>query len=185
MKYLTRLAVAIYPSSWRQRYGSELGQLVEDQGSSLAVVLDVLAHAVETRWRFIVQLETGGGGPMKRWRQPIVLAMVGLVIAAPTAILVVASVLKYVLGVGTLFDALEPTMTPIVTSPVGETFLVLAPYLAFLLAALPVTRLGVSRGEGRLGVTIAVSSPLANLAVVLGSATLIVFMAVYWIAENL
>jgi hypothetical protein len=116
---------------------------------------------------------------------PVRLALIALAITFPTALLVAFAVLKYVLGVPGPFDAIEPTATPVVTHPIGETILVLAPYAAFTLAILPFVRLRLGWREGRLAASAEATLPLTSLAVGALSATLVVFMGLYWVAENL
>ena len=113
------------------------------------------------------------------------LALLGLIVMLPTSILVVAAILKYIIGVDGPFDALEPALTPIVTHPLGETAFVLAPYVALFLALIPVTRLGLGWRTGRLSATMEVNAPALNVVVALASVLLAVFMVLYWVAENL
>jgi len=89
-----------------------------------------------------------------------------------------------VAGVPAPFDAVEPTITPLVTHPVGETVVILAPYLALLLAALPVTRFRFGHGDGRLRVGIEVAAPVLNVLVALLSVAVIAIMAVYYLVED-
>jgi hypothetical protein len=89
------------------------------------------------------------------------------------------------LGVPGPFDAIEPSVTPFITHPIGETILVLAPYVAFALAVLPFARLRFGWREGRLAASVETAVPLTSLMVGAVSATLIVFMGLYWVAENL
>jgi hypothetical protein len=121
----------------------------------------------------------------RTYRGAGLLGVVGLAIMLPTSVLVAAAALKYILGVDVLFDAIEPAMTPIVTHPLGETFFVLAPYVAFLFAVVPVTRVALGWQAGRLSATVDVRTPALNLAVALLSVALAGFMALYWVAENL
>ncbi len=107
-----------------------------------------------------------------------------VLLALPTGILVTLSVLKYVLGVVGPFDAIEPTVSPLVTHPLGETVVILAPYAALLLAAAPVTRLRLGRQEGRLNVGVEVSAPALNVLAATLSAALIATMLVYYLLEN-
>ncbi len=108
-----------------------------------------------------------------------------MLVLTPSLVLVTLSVLKYVLGVSAPFDAVEPYVTPWVTHPVGETLVVLAPYVGFVLALLPVLRTQLSWRESRLTATLAISAPMANIAVAALSACVATFMALYWVAENL
>jgi type IV secretory pathway VirB2 component (pilin) len=103
----------------------------------------------------------------------------------PTSALVVAAILKYIIGFDGPFDAKEPALTPIVTHPLGETLIVLAPYVALLLAVVPVTRLGLGWRTGRLSATMEVNAPALNIVVAVASVLLAAFMVLYWVAENL
>ncbi len=102
-----------------------------------------------------------------------------------TTVLVAVAVLKYVVGLAAPFDAIEPVLTPIVTHPLGETFFVLAPYAALMLVAMPVTRVDLGWRAGRMTATVNVSTPALDVAVAIMSIGLAVFMALYWVAENL
>jgi hypothetical protein len=179
MNRLVLFAARFHPRSWRARYGDEFDQLLRDEGSSVGVLLDVLVNALRA------QLRQGGSIMSGVPRRPERLALVGLALMVPSAVLVTASVLKYIVGVPGPFDAIEPSITPIVTHPVGETFFILAPYGALLLAALPVTRLAVSAGAGRMQARVEVTAPLVNVAVAIASVLLAAVMLVYWLAENL
>lgn len=181
MKRLMRIALRLYPGGWRRRYGPEIRQLIDDGRASPADLLDLVSHAP------LVTTFRGGTSAMNGHlsAHPIRIALVALAITLPTTLLVGVAVLKYVLGVPGPFDAVEPTMTPFVTHPIGETILVLAPYVAFGLAILPFTRLRLGWKEGRLAASAEAAVPLTSLTVGALSATLIVFMGLYWVAENL
>jgi hypothetical protein len=181
MKRLMRIALRLYPDAWRRRYGPEVRQLIDDGRASPADLLDLVSHAP-----FVTTFRGGASGMNRHLAaHPIRLAIVALAIMLPTTLLVGVAVLKYVLGVPGPFDAIEPTMTPFVTHPVGEAILVLAPYVAFGLAVLPFTRLRLGWSQGRLAASADAAVPLTSLAVGALSATLIVFMGLYWVAENL
>ncbi len=60
----------------------------------------------------------------------------------------------------------------------------LAPYFALLFAVLPVIRLHVAWQAGRIKADLALSSPASNLLVAGLSTVVIVFMGLYWVAEN-
>ncbi len=187
MRRLILLAVWVYPSRWRARYRDEFTELLRQGGASPDILMDVLTSASKARLRGSWAGTLLGGRNMfdTAFRHPERLALLGLAVMLPTAILVTVALLKYVVGVAGPFDAIEPAMTPIVTHPIGETLFVLAPYLALLLAAVPVTRLGLAWRAGRLSATIQVAAPALNLAVVLTSLLLVAFMLLYWVAENL
>lgn len=186
MKRLIRLLSLLYPPAWRARYGAEFDALLREHDGSLDTLLDVLANAWRARVRSWAPRSTlVQDVPAGTYRGAGMLGALGLVIMLPTTVLVVAAVLKYIVGVGVLFDALEPVMTPIVTHPLGETFFVLAPYVAFVFAVVPVARVALGWQAGRLSATVEVRTPALNLAVALMSVSLAGFMAFYWVAENL
>jgi hypothetical protein len=187
MRRLILLAVSLYPARWRARYGDEFIELLQQADSSAATLLDVLVNGSKARVRHVQARTLDGGRSMFHGalRDPERLALFGLAAMLPTAVLVTVAVLKYVFGVAGPFDAIEPAMTPIVTHPIGETFFVLAPYVALLLALVPVTRLELGWRAGRLSATVQVATPALNLAVALTSLLLAGFMLLYWVAENL
>ena len=176
-----RIALRFYPTPWRRRYENEVRQLIEDGHASPIDLADLVAHAP------LVSTIRGEFSTVKTHlaTHPTRMAIVALAIMLPTAILVVFSVLKYVLGVPGPFDSIEPSATPFVTNPVGETVLILAPYVAFGLAVAPFTRLRVGWTDGRLAARADASVPLTSLVVGVISVALIIVMAIYWIAENL
>ena len=181
------LAVWLYPARWRARYRDEFTELLRQGDASLGVLLDVLVNALRTRMRAFGASTRRGGHHMfeAAHRHPQRFALLALAVMLPTTVLVTAAVLKYVVGVAGPFDVIEPTMTPIVTHPMGETAFVLAPYVALLLAVIPVTRLGLGWRAGRLSATVQVAAPALNLSVALTSFLLVGFMLLYWVAENL
>ncbi len=184
MKRLIILAARLHPSWWRTRYGDEFDELLRREPGSAAILVDVLANATRVRLRAMLPSE-GGSFMTGLARHPERLAMLGLVILLPSATLVSIAVLKYIFGVAGPFDAIEPSLTPIVTHPVGETVLILAPYVALLLAALPVTRLAISARAGGMRAAIEIAAPLVNVAVAMASVLVAAVMLVYWLAENL
>jgi len=181
MKTLMRLALRLYPDAWRRRYGPEVEQLIEDGRASPADLLDLVVHAPSTTTLQDEVSRMNG----RLAAHPTRLALVAAIVVLPTAFLVGIAVLKYILGVPGLFDSVEPTVTPIVTHPIGETIFVLAPYAAFVLAVVPFSRLRLGWRDGRLAASAEASVPLMNLLVGALSAALIVFMGIYWMAENL
>ena len=181
MKTLMRLALWLYPAPWRRRYANELRRLIEDGHASPADLADLIAHAP------LSATIRGEASTMYRHlsNHPTRVALIASAIVLPSAILVGASILKYILGVPGPFDAIEPSVTPFVTHPIGETLLVLAPYVAFGLALVPFTRLHVGWTDGRLAASGEAALPISSLVVGAVSAAMIVAMGVYWVAENL
>ncbi|HEY7464294.1 MAG TPA: hypothetical protein VH987_07640 [Candidatus Limnocylindria bacterium] len=187
MRRLTRLLLRLYPRAWMERYGDEFRQLLDDTPATPHAALDVARHGLSLQVRRApggaLDLVASGGNTMHSHPQRS--ALLGALILLPTAILIGAALLKYVIGVPGPFDAIEPAMTPLVTHPLGETVFVLAPYLAILLALVPVVRSVPRWQHGRLEGTITVVAPAFNLALAAVSAAIAVFMAFYWVAENL
>lgn len=181
MKRLMRLALWLYPGAWRGRYGAEVSQLIDDGRARPVDLVDLVARAP------LGATLRGEASIMNRQlsAHPIRLALVALAITFPTAILVCVAVLKYVLDVPGPFDSIEPSVTPFVTHPISETILILAPYIAFALAILPFARLRLEWRDARLAASAQAAVPLACLLVGAVSALLIVFMGLYWVAENL
>ena len=181
MKRLMTLALRLYPDAWRRRYGPEVRQLIEDGHAGPTDLIDLVARAP------LAATLRGEASTMngRFAAHPIRLALVAFAITLPTAIFVGVAVLKYILGVPGPFDAIEPSVTPFITHPIGETILVLAPYVALALAVLPFARLRLGWREGRFAASVEAVVPLTNLVVGAVSATLIVFMGLYWVAENL
>lgn len=187
MKRLIRHVSLLYPPAWRARYGAEFDALLREHEASLGTLLDVLANASHARVRSWAPPSTQGGHnvPDMFYRRAGLLGILGLAVMLPTSVLVAAAVLKYILGVGVIFDAIEPAMTPIVTHPLGETSFVLAPYVAFVFAVVPVARVAIGWQSGRLTAKVDLQTPVLNLAVAVVSVAVAGFMALYWVAENL
>jgi hypothetical protein len=189
MSTLTRLLVRAHPSAWRARYASELEQLVEDVGASPSVLADLTVSLVRA-WIQALDAEphvrTIRGDIMNVVvTEPRHGALLGLAVALPTTMLVLVAVLKYVFGIAGPFDLIEPAMTPIVTHPLGETIFVLSPYLGLLFALVPVTRVSLDRQQDGVRIAIRLVAPVANLLAAAMCAAVVVFMALYWVAENL
>jgi hypothetical protein len=181
MKRLMRLTLWLYPDAWRRRYGAEVRRLIDDGRARPVDLVDLIARAP------LGATLRGEVSMLNRQlsAHPIRLALVALAITFPTAILVGVAVLKYLLDVPGPFDTIEPSVTPFVTHPIGEMILVMAPYLAFALAILPFARLRLESRDARLAASAQAAVPLACLLVGAVSAVLIVFMGLYWMAENL
>jgi len=182
-----RFLLTLYPRAWLARYGDEFTQLIDDAPATPADVFDVARHGlalhVRRASRTAVRLVSLGGIIMRS--QPQRFAMFGAAVLLPTAALIGLALLKYVAGVAAPFDAIEPAMTPLVTHPLGETILTLAPYLALALAVLPVVRGGVRWDHGQLVGTLSLSAPAANIVIAALSIAVALFMVVYWLGENL
>jgi hypothetical protein len=188
MKPILRL----YPSAWRRRYGEELSDLVDEMPSTPATTLDLLRGAAALHMRGLVdrlapRIVTAGGPPMPTHtlqRHPTAAALVAALIAAPTAIFVTVSFLAYQLGLPGMQAWLQPFMHRLQQAPrIVDLFLVVAPFLAFLLAALPLIGLRLERVDGELRITLGLRAHTLNV-IVLGVCLLVGgFLVNYFLAE--
>jgi hypothetical protein len=170
MKPILRL----YPSAWRRRYGDELSVLLEELPATPATTVDLLRGAATLHMRAFVarlapRLAPAGGPPMPTHplqRHPTASALVALLIAAPTVIFVTLSFLAYQLALPGMEAWLQPFMDGLQQAPrIVDLFLLAAPFLAFLIAALPLVGLRLERVDGELRVTLALRARALNLIV--------------------
>lgn len=187
MRRCIGLMLWLYPRSWMRRYGDEFRQLLDDTPATPHTALDVARHGLMLHGRLAprsaLHLIESGGNTMRNHPQRS--AALAAAVLLPTAFLIGVAVLKYVVGVAAPFDAIEPAMTPLVTHPLGETVLTLAPYLALVLAGVPVVRSVPRLDHGRLVGTLSLEAPLVNIVIATLSAAIALFMAVYRVTENL
>jgi hypothetical protein len=134
MRRLLGLVVRIYPTEWRRRYGEELSSLLHDAELSPSDVIDLMGWALRRRLESAIRLvpTRSPGGVMFQHANshPALYALTGLAVLLPTATFIALALMKYVLGISGPFDAVEPTVTPFITDPAGETVLIVAPYVA-------------------------------------------------------
>jgi len=170
MKQILRL----YPSAWRRRYGAELSDLLEEMPATPATSLDLLRGAVTLHMRAFLdrvapRLAPAGGPPMPTHplqRHPTATALVAALITAPTVIFVALSFLAYQLELPGMQAWLQPFMDGLAKAPrIVDLFLLGAPFLAFLIAALPLIGLRMERVEGELRITLALQARTLNLIV--------------------
>lgn len=187
MKRCIGLMLRLYPRAWMMRYGDEYRQLLDDTPATPQTVLDVARHGLTLHARHApgTALHLIGSGGITMRNHPQRSAALAATVLLPTAVLIAVAVLKYVAGVAAPFDAIEPAMTPLVTHPLGETILTLAPYVALVLALLPAVRSAPRLDHGRLVGTFSLEAPVVNIVIATLSAAIAVFMAVYWVTENL
>jgi hypothetical protein len=166
----------IYPASWRRRYGEELSDLLDEMPSTPATTLDLLRGAVNLHMRaFLDRVAprpvSAGGPPMPSHplqRHPTASALVAVLITAPTLIFVTLSFLAYQLALPGMEAWLQPFMDGLARAPrIVDLFLLAAPFLAFLIAALPLIGLRLERIDGELRVTVALRPRALNLIVLL------------------
>jgi len=170
MKQILRL----YPSAWRRRYGAELTDLLEEMPSTPATTADLLRGAVTLHMRALLdrvapRMVPAGGPPMPTHplqRHPTASALIAALIAAPTVIFVALSFLAYQLELPGMQAWLQPFMDGLAKAPrIVDLFLLGAPFLAFLVAALPLIGLRAERVNGELRITLALRARRLNLIV--------------------
>ena len=170
MKPILRL----YPSAWRRRYGDELSDLLEEVPATPATTVDLLRGAATLHMRAFLdrlapRLVSAGGPPMPTHplqRHPTATALIAALIAAPTVIFVALSFLAYQVELPGMQAWLQPFMDGLARAPrIVDLFLLGAPFLAFLIAALPLIGLRMERVNGELRVTLALRARTLNLIV--------------------
>ena len=157
-----RAAIRLYPARWRHRYAAELHDLVKDTDSSIADAADIAAAAIREH--------LNGGTPMRAeiaHRHPGAFALVGGVVLAPTAAIVVLSLLGHELGFTAVAGVVDPVVVAIGRVAVIDLVLVAAPAVAFVLAILPLLEVGLDQPGGVSALTVRVRAMPANVAVAL------------------
>lgn len=169
MKRLLRL----YPPTWRTRYQVEVGDLLEEVPSSRGAALDLLRGAFR-EWIHLAArpaLALGqpvGGPPMLAnplQRHPTSLALLALVVVAPTLVFILFSMLAYEIGVPGLTARIEPIVQAVTAPRWVDLYLLLAPFVAFLIALVPLLRIGFATDGPELRVTLGVRARAFNLVV--------------------
>ena len=164
----------IYPSAWRRRYGEELTDLLDELPTTPASTVDLLRGAATLHMRAFLdrlapRLVSAGGPPMPTHalqRHPTASALIAALITAPTVIFVALSFLAYQVEMPGLQAWLQPFMDGLAKAPrIVDLFLLGAPFLAFLVAALPLIGLRMERVEGELRITLALQARTLNLIV--------------------
>lgn len=168
MKRLLRL----YPSAWRERYEAEVSDLLAELPADRTVAIDLfrgaLVEQARAQWRRIPESVPAGGPSMLTHplqRHPTTLAVVAILLVAPTSIFIFLSLLAYEIGVPGLATVVEPALEALTVSRLVDLFLVMSPFVAFLVALAPLVGIGLSRAEGELRVTFAFRARALNLLV--------------------
>jgi hypothetical protein len=177
MKRILRL----YPAAWRERYGEELTDLLEEMPTTPATTVDLVRGAAVLHMRAFLdrlapRMVSAGGPSMPSHplqRHATATALVAALVAAPTVIFVGLSFLAYQLELPGMQTWLQPFMDGLQQAPrIVDVFLLGAPFLAFLIAALPLIGLRMERIDGELRITVALRARTLNL-IVLGICVLV------------
>jgi hypothetical protein len=183
----------LYPSAWRERYEEEVGELLDELPTNRSMVLDLVRSAFLERaravWRLIPANPIPAGGlPMLTHplqRHPTSLALLALLMVAPTFLFVAVSLLAYQIGVPGLAAAVEPRLAAFTASGWVDPFLLAAPLLAFLVAVVPLVGIGAGRADGALHVTISLRARALNVAVLILCALVGGLLVAYLVSEFL
>ncbi|TMB85556.1 MAG: hypothetical protein E6J39_00945 [Chloroflexi bacterium] len=186
---LARLLVHAYPPSWRRRYGSEYAALLEDLPATLSAVSDAVRAGLAVRGRALSNALLSSGGPdvtidFGGW-QARTFALLAILVALPTTIVLALSALAYNVGVPGMATAIAPIQSQLLGSKLIGLGLMGAPVLAFVIAVLPVLRLSIQREAGELMISFAIRGRALTLVAAVLSLLLIAFFAMHSATEFL
>jgi len=183
----------LYPSAWRRRYGEELADLLEQLPATPATALDLLRGAITIQFRALgdrlaPRLVSAGGPPMPTHplqRHPTAAALLAALLLAPTAIFIGVSFLAYQIEIPGWAAAFEPVLVAVTAPRIVDLFLLGAPFLAFVVAALPLIGLRMERVEGELRTTLALRARNLNVVVLVLCVLVGGFLAGHIVSEFL
>lgn len=169
---MRRLLLRAYPPAWRRRYGDELELLLTETGTPPRVIVDVLRAATRARAASLLAALKGDEpmqlGPLAR--HPGRLALLALLLMAPTLTLVVASILGHELGISAVASVADPIIESVTAPRIIDLALVAAPAVSLVLAVLPILAVGLRAADG----SGADESPVATVSVRLRAANVLV-----------
>ena len=193
-----RALLAAYPRGFRDAYGQQMEQTFRDQGreerrrggviglvrfwARTAVDLGSTAAVERIDERRLARRHREGKMTARR------LAWAGSTLVSAPLFFVTASLLKYELGIGFLFDPLEALFADPgrqhVFNLVSPVVFLGGLGLALVLNAYAVVRLNVSREDGVIVGTVRLRTRFWNIAVAGVSLLLLVTLVAYFFAEN-
>jgi len=177
---MIRFLLLAFPRAWRNRYGNELMQLVDDAGLSPRVVIDLIGAGVAERLRELRSSLLGGAqmviGPA--WRHPRGTAFIALLVLTPVLGFVLGSLLAYQLGFGLLLGPLESVNSWLASTRSVDLLLVLSPPVALLIALAPLVRLELPGPQPGGEAVVGLRLRLANFVV--GGLALVVGGVLVW-----
>ena len=98
-------------------------------------------------------------------RHPTATALVAALLVAPTATFIGFSLLAYQFEVPGLAATIGPVVDALTRPRIVDLFLLGAPFLAFVVAALPLISLRTERVDGELRINLALRARMLNLLV--------------------
>lgn len=177
---MKRLVVGLYPRRWRDRYGDELGLLLDERQPTLGDLADLARGALAEHVRQVHD----GGWSMKvepAWRHPGRWSLAAALIILPTGLVASLSLLAHELGVPGLAGWVDPIVAELDEWPPLDLFLLLAPLVGTIVAAAPLVRVDLTAGEAR----IAIRARTANLVVTLVALALGAVLIGHIVSESL
>lgn len=164
---MIRLLLSLYPRTWRERYGEELSDLIDEAGLTPRVALDVVRGAAAER-ATTARLALAGGGTMvigPAWRHPQVWAGAALLVLAPTMAFVLLSILAYQPGATGLITLMEPVTRWMQSVRVIDLILVVSPVIALLIAVAPLMKVELRNQGGAREAVLGVRLKAANVVI--------------------
>ena len=182
---LARASLRLYPRAWRERYGTELIQLVEDSNGGPADLADLALAGIRRRFRSRAEEVTSMTRSTVRRPAPrltALLAAAAVAIAAPTAVFIGLAVLQpnvTFLGIEQPFGVALPRYL--------SWLLPMLPFVALGVALAPVMRLRVGRDEGGAWMATARLLPVPRplIVAITVCAAVVAVVVAYGISENL
>lgn len=148
-----------------------LDELPTDRSTVLDLVRGAFAERARAVWRLIAVTPIPDGGPPMLehplQRYPTSLALLALLLVAPTFLFALVSLLAYQIAVPGLAATVEPAIEALTALRGVDLFLLAAPFLASLLAVVPLVGVGLGRADGELRVTISLRPRALNVAVLI------------------
>jgi len=191
-----RALLVVYPKEFRDAYGPQMVQAFGDlcresveRGGSTGLIALWIRTLVNLASTAVVERVRRHAGIERLSAKDRKMAGVGFVALSTPLFFVAASLLKYGLGVGLLFDPLDRAL---MSDPERlRVFNLVSPVvflgglgLALLLNVYAVLRLNLSREDGTIVSTVRVEMKLANIVVVVVSSLLLGTLVGYFFLEN-
>jgi hypothetical protein len=187
--------LAAYPKEFRGEYGSQMAQAFGDlcreelERGGMAGLIKLWIHTILD---LVMTALTERSSSRANNREVVVkdykLAGIGFILLLAPLFFVSASLLKYGLGIGLLFDPLEAFLS---VSQRRYVFNLVSPFVflgglgsALALNAYAVLRLSVSREDGTIVSTVRLRMKFLNVVVVAVSSLLLVTLLGYAFLEN-
>jgi hypothetical protein len=189
MKRLLRL----YPAAWRERYEEEVADVLMDLPATPSVLVDLIRGALversRARWRVTETYPVPAGDqPMFEHpvhRHPTSLALLALLLLTPTLVFVVVSFFAYQVDVPGLEAVVGPVISGMGAVPWIDFLLLSAPFVAAVVAAIPLVGMRSGHQGGERLVTFSLRARAFNLVVILVSVLLGGLLFLYLLTEFL